>query len=118
MTETITTNRTCEVCGGTVGSYPQGCPGCGAPTCCQRCCDEANREAKAEAEAAVARTIPMHHDMPHLRPLSYFLIAGFQPRGRTELWRPAYGKSHMQMASEVILRALDEAKARSKAANA
>ena len=32
----------CEHCGSGATSYPNGCPGCGAPVCCQRCCDEAN----------------------------------------------------------------------------
>ncbi len=36
----------CEHCGGNrVVSYPPpvcGCPGCGAPVCCQTCCDRAN----------------------------------------------------------------------------
>jgi hypothetical protein len=39
----------CEECGGSVSSYSHGCPGCGAPLCCQRCCDEANQEYKAES---------------------------------------------------------------------
>ena len=29
----------CEFCGGAVGQYPHGCPGCSAPQCCQRCCN-------------------------------------------------------------------------------
>ncbi len=32
----------CDDCGGKVSSYRNGCPGCGAPQCCQACCDEAN----------------------------------------------------------------------------
>ena len=40
----------CETCGSEVSSYPMGCPGCGAPNCCQRCCDEG---AKAMLEIRV-----------------------------------------------------------------
>ena len=28
----------CECCGEKVTSYPNGCPLCSAPQCCQRCC--------------------------------------------------------------------------------
>lgn len=34
----------CEHCGSIVISYRSGCPGCGAPQCCQRCCDKAEIE--------------------------------------------------------------------------
>jgi hypothetical protein len=27
-------------CGNLVSSYPNGCPGCGAPQCCKKCCSE------------------------------------------------------------------------------
>lgn len=36
----------CEACGASVSSYPNGCPGCGAPQCCQPCCDKENLEAR------------------------------------------------------------------------
>lgn len=28
----------CEECGAKLSSYPNGCPTCGAPVCCQQCC--------------------------------------------------------------------------------
>ena len=28
----------CYGCGGSVSSYPNGCPQCGAPMCCETCC--------------------------------------------------------------------------------
>ena len=34
----------CEHCGSIVTNYRNGCPGCGAPQCCQRCCDKAEIE--------------------------------------------------------------------------
>lgn len=40
----------CEHCGCKVSTYSHGCPGCGAPVCCQRCCDEANEQMKGDAE--------------------------------------------------------------------
>lgn len=30
----------CEHCNGKISSYRSGCPGCGAPMCCQSCCEE------------------------------------------------------------------------------
>ena len=62
-------------------------------------------------EPIMDRTVPMHPDLPHLRALSYYLIAGFQPRGRTELWRPA-GPSPLQRVSDIIVQALEAAKAK------
>lgn len=41
----------CETCGSKVSSYPMGCPGCGAPNCCQRCCDE-DSKALSEIQAS------------------------------------------------------------------
>ena len=36
------TRDRCDHCGAKVSSYPNGCPGCGAPQCCQSCCDKQN----------------------------------------------------------------------------
>lgn len=46
--ETPKRNR-CEHCDAKVSSYPNGCPGCGAPQCCQSCCDRQNAITRAEA---------------------------------------------------------------------
>lgn len=32
----------CEHCGAQVSNYRNGCPGCGAPQCCQSCCNKQN----------------------------------------------------------------------------
>lgn len=48
----------CDDCGAKVSSYPNGCPGCGAPNCCQSCCDRANAISRAEdAEAELAKRV-------------------------------------------------------------
>lgn len=39
---TISIYPQCDWCGSPVSSYKNGCPGCGAPQCCQRCCDAEN----------------------------------------------------------------------------
>lgn len=48
--------ETCEHCGAKISSYPSGCPGCGAPQCCQPCCDLSN--AKARIAALESRPTP------------------------------------------------------------
>lgn len=48
------------------------------------------------------RAYPIHPELPHLRPLSYFLIAGAQPMGRTEILRPTPGRGHVESALQVI----------------
>lgn len=110
MTETAiqTDPNACAHCGSKVSSYPMGgCPGCGAPNCCQKCCDEANRERLAEQ--VHVRAVPMHPPMKHLTALNYFLIAGFQPRGRTELFQQPKGHSVMEHAAQVVMAALKRA---------
>lgn len=42
----------CEHCGARISSYPNGCPGCGAPQCCQSCCERQNAITRAEAVEA------------------------------------------------------------------
>lgn len=54
----------CEHCGGKVSNYSHGCPGCGAPVCCQRCCDEAKAAPVAVQPAPVAA--PVVTDAPQL----------------------------------------------------
>lgn len=41
---------TCDHCGGRVGQYSHGCPGCGAPQCCQLCCTGNHEALRAENE--------------------------------------------------------------------
>lgn len=45
------------------------------------------------------RAIPMHPELPHLTHLSYFVIGGGQPRGRTEVLR---NSKVMENAAQVI----------------
>lgn len=101
----MTDPNACSHCGGKISSYPMGgCPGCGAPNCCQRCCDEAN-----QPEETPAKVAPRHPSLPHLTHLAYFFIGGGQPRGRTELYQQPKGPSIMEQAAKVVVDALKRA---------
>ena len=39
----------CDLCGAKVSDHSMGCPGCGAPVCCQWCCKRANAEADRDS---------------------------------------------------------------------
>lgn len=52
----------CEHCGSRVSSYPMGCPGCGAPECCQRCCDEQNKNDRIAALESRVRELEAERD--------------------------------------------------------
>lgn len=45
---------TCDHCGGRVGQYSHGCPGCGAPQCCQLCCTGNHEALRADHERLTA----------------------------------------------------------------
>jgi hypothetical protein len=47
----------------------------------------------------------MHFDTPRLTPLSYFLIAGFQPKGRTVVVHLQHTPM-MTQAAQIILQTL------------
>lgn len=65
------------------------------------------------------RTYPMHPELRHLTHLSYYVIGGGQPKGRTELWHPrARGTSPLQQASDIVLQVLERAKQQHRATNA
>lgn len=59
LTEEVDKERRdrCDTCGAKVSSYPNGCPTCGAPQCCQWCCKrDALQKELDEARGKVEET--------------------------------------------------------------
>lgn len=56
-------------------------------------------------EPTMARAIPMHPELPHLTHLSYFVIGGGQPKGRTEVVRRSRTMENAAQVIQAVLQA-------------